>query len=253
LGFGDDEGGNYALTFRSLQIIMKLIINLYWKDIQPLLLRYTTDESGKTAVQAEIYTKDDHGIGKEKIDPDAYMITRRLRQLDFEAYIVGGAVRDLLLGREPKDYDIATNATPRQLKRIFSRSRIIGRRFRLVHVYFRGMKFIEVATFRSGAEGDANTFGTLEEDVRRRDFSLNALYYCPRDEYIIDHVGGLQGHPKRRLENVIPLGSYLRRRSGEDAAGGEVRGDHRLQDPFQTVQGQSRTTPLSCRGYPPVA
>jgi poly(A) polymerase len=202
---GTNRSANYALTFRSLQIIMKLIIILFWKDIQPLLLRYTTDESGKTAVQAEIYTKDDHGIGKEKIDPDAYMITRRLRQLDFEAYIVGGAVRDLLLGREPKDYDIATNATPRQLKRIFTRSRIIGRRFRLVHVYFRGMKFIEVATFRSGAEGDANTFGTLEEDVRRRDFSLNALYYCPRDEYIIDHVGGVKDIRKRRLENVIPL------------------------------------------------
>jgi hypothetical protein len=74
---GTNGSANYALTFRSLQIIMKLIINLYWKDIQPLLLRYTTDESGKTAVQAEIYTKDDHGIGKEKIDPDAYMITRQ--------------------------------------------------------------------------------------------------------------------------------------------------------------------------------
>jgi len=193
-----------SLTLKAIQPIIRVSILIYGKELNPLLLRYARTETGKTVVQAEIYTRDDHGITRDVIDPDAYMITRRLRQLDYEAYIVGGAVRDFLIGRTPKDFDIATNATPRQLKKIFPRSRIIGRRFRLVHVYFKNNRIIEVATFRSGEQGDPNDFGTLDEDVRRRDYSLNALYYCPRDEYIIDHVGGYKDIKNKRLVPVIP-------------------------------------------------
>ena len=131
----------------------------------------------------------------------------RLKKADFEAYLVGGCVRDLLLGREPKDFDVATNASPEQIKQIFRNCRIIGRRFRLAHVFF-GREIIEVATFR-GSEVDEsdqqvvhedgrllrdNVFGTLEEDVWRRDFTVNALYYNIRDFSVIDYTGGMQDH-----------------------------------------------------------
>ena len=131
----------------------------------------------------------------------------RLKKAGFEAYLVGGCVRDLLLGREPKDFDIATNASPEQVKQIFRNCRIIGRRFRLAHVFF-GKDIIEVATFRgSEAENSEqqvvhedgrllrdNVFGTLEEDVWRRDFTVNALYYNIRDFSVVDYTGGMQDH-----------------------------------------------------------
>lgn len=168
-------------------------------------MRYTKSPDGKPIPQAEIYTKEEHGIPLDRIDPDALFITRKLRSAGFEAYIVGGAVRDLLLGRRPKDFDVATNAHPKAIKKVLPFSRIIGKRFRLVHVYFPGDKIIEVATFRSNVPGEANVFGTLEEDAKRRDFTLNALYYCPKDQYVIDQVGGVKDIRKKRLSNVIPL------------------------------------------------
>ncbi len=131
----------------------------------------------------------------------------RLKKANFEAYLVGGCVRDLLLGREPKDFDVATNASPEQIKQIFRNCRIIGRRFRLAHVFF-GREIIEVATFR-GSEPDEsdqqvvhedgrllrdNVFGTLEQDVWRRDFTVNALYYNIRDFSVVDYTGGMQDH-----------------------------------------------------------
>lgn len=170
-----------------------------------MLVRYTKSADGKPVKQAEVYTKEDHGLKLEMIDPDALFITRKLRSAGFEAYIVGGAVRDLLLGRKPKDFDIATDAHPRAIKKVLPFSRIIGKRFRLVHVYFAAGKIIEVATFRSNVEGDNNVFGTLEEDSKRRDFTFNALFYDPKDQYIVDQVGGMRDVKARRLRNVIPL------------------------------------------------
>jgi len=170
-----------------------------------MLVRYTKSADGKPVKQAEVYTKEEHGLKLDMIDPDALFITRKLRAAGYEAYIVGGAVRDLLLGRKPKDFDIATDAHPRAIKKVLPFSRIIGKRFRLVHVYFAAGKVIEVATFRSNVEGDNNVFGTLEEDAKRRDFSFNALFYDPKEQYIVDQVGGMRDVKARRLRNVIPL------------------------------------------------
>src|SRR5437660_12113825 len=130
-------------------------------------------------------------IPHEQIDPDAIKVIRRLQRYGFSAYMVGGCVRDLLLGRRPKDFDAATSATPNEIKDLFRNCRIIGRRFRLAHIFF-GQKIIETSTFRTNpreveAEGDApggetsdellirrdNVFGTAEEDARRRDFTIN--------------------------------------------------------------------------------
>jgi poly(A) polymerase len=117
---------------------------------------------------------------------------------------VGGAVRDLLAGKKPKDFDVVTDAAPRQIKRIFRNSRIIGKRFRLAHIFFQD-KIIEVSTFRALAEGEANVFGTIEEDVQRRDFTLNALYYCPVEGLIIDYIGGVKDVRKKKVVPLIPL------------------------------------------------
>jgi poly(A) polymerase len=140
------------------------------------------------------------------MDEDALKIIHRLNRFGHKAYLVGGCVRDLLLGRKPKDFDIATSATPNQIKNIFNNCRIIGKRFKIVHILFRG-KVIEVSTFRSlpdhrmvkNQSKDAdlllkkdNNFGTAKEDAARRDFTVNALYYDPRNESIIDFVGGYE-------------------------------------------------------------
>jgi poly(A) polymerase len=176
-----------------------------------LLVRYGTSAGGKLVKKAEIYTAEDHHIDPALIDPDARRIIRRLRHEGFEAYIVGGAVRDLLTGLKPKDFDIATDARPRRVRRIFPRSRIIGRRFRIVHVYvqWRGEeKVFEVSTFRSlRGEGGENMYGSMEDDVWRRDFTLNALYYCPERQIIIDLVGGYRDIKERRLRTLAPTES----------------------------------------------
>src|SRR4051812_10262285 len=167
-----------------------------------------------------------HAISRKQIDPDALKVLYRLHQNDFAAYLVGGSVRDLLLGRRPKDFDIGTNAHPYQVKRLFRNCWIIGRRFRLAHVRF-GPKAIEVATFRrqlSAAElaapDDAhegvpmdssdqdrmlhrdNTFGTPEEDAFRRDFTVNALFYDIADFSIIDFTGGLRDLEARVIRSI---------------------------------------------------
>ena len=155
-------------------------------------------------------------IPKELIDPDADKILRRLRRNGHIAYLVGGCVRDLLLGRTPKDFDIATSATPNEIKDLFRNSRIIGRRFRLAHIFF-GQKIIETATFRTnpreGAEatGDEpeellirrdNVFGTAEEDARRRDFTINGLFYDIESGEVIDYVGGLADLGARTVRTI---------------------------------------------------
>lgn len=170
-----------------------------------MLIRYGTDKNGHPVKKAVVYTKNEHGIPKEKIDYDALITINRLRDAGFSAYIVGGAVRDLIVGNVPKDFDIVTDATPSRIKKIFRNSRIIGRRFRIVHVIF-GSKIFEVSTFRSNAEGSVgNSFGTIDEDVQRRDFTLNALYYDPIQEQVIDYVGGFRDIKKHVLKPVIPL------------------------------------------------
>jgi len=155
---------------------------------------------------------------KKLLDKDAVKVVQTLIKAGYEAYLVGGCIRDLLLGYEPKDFDIATNATPEQVHKAFKRSRIIGRRFRLVHIMFSARKFIEVATFRAGKVKTSNSgvvvrdnfYGSLKDDVFRRDFTVNALYYDLIKSQVIDYVGGLDdlktseikmiGNPKERFE-----------------------------------------------------
>jgi poly(A) polymerase len=139
------------------------------------------------------------------VDSQAVYVVERLQAFGYETYIVGGAVRDLILGKKPKDFDIATAASISKIRKIFRNARIIGRRFRLVHVYF-GPKILEVSTFRSTKDGlTSNTFGTIEEDVQRRDFSMNALFYDPLKCLVIDYVGGMKDIKKRRLRPIIAL------------------------------------------------
>ena len=154
--------------------------------------------------QAVRLARDQHGISRKAIDNTALDVLYELKRAGYEAYLVGGGVRDLLLGLEPKDFDIVTNAKPEEVKGVFKhRCQLIGRRFRLAHVRF-GYQIIEVATFRGSDEGKErqqdktgrlirdNVYGTLEEDVWRRDFTVNALYYDIRDFSLVDHVNGLE-------------------------------------------------------------
>ena len=165
-----------------------------------------------------------HGVARERISSCALKTTQTLQQHHFAAFIVGGAVRDLLLGREPKDFDVATDATPEDVRRLFRRSRIIGRRFRLVHVMC-GADTIEVSTFRGGegAEDVAarvadehgrilrdNVFGNQEQDATRRDFTINALFYDPATQEIWDYHGGVADLKKRRLRMIGDPGQRYR-------------------------------------------
>jgi poly(A) polymerase len=173
-----------------------------------LRIRYGAEKNGKPVKKAIVYTQNEHRINFADVDSDAVHITERLRAEGFETYIVGGAVRDLMLSRKPKDFDIVSEASPTRIKRIFRNSRVIGRRFRLVHVYF-GPKIFEVSTFRSLKDGlTSNTYGTIEEDVLRRDFSLNALFYDPDKQVVVDYVGGVKDIRDRLIRPIIPL-SYI--------------------------------------------
>ena len=179
-----------------------------------MLFRYGATENGDIVKKAHIFTQEEHGIDAHLVDPDAMWVLRRLRTEGFVAYVVGGAVRDMVVGRAPNDFDVATDAHPQQIRRLFRSARIIGRRFRIVHVYCGREKYIEVTTFRSrGAVGTAehtshpdqnNLYGTLEEDAERRDFTINALYYCPIDKLVIDYVGGIPDIRQRRLRTLVP-------------------------------------------------
>ncbi len=156
--------------------------------------------------------REKHGLARDRVSPAAAKVCAVLREAGFSAFIVGGAVRDLLLGIEPKDFDIATDARPEQVKPLFRRAIIIGRRFRLVHVML-GPETVEVSTFRS-ADADVsdkdehgrvlrdNVFGSQEDDARRRDFTVNALYYDPATEEVVDFHGGM-ADLKKRLLRVI--------------------------------------------------
>ncbi|HTR00786.1 MAG TPA: polynucleotide adenylyltransferase PcnB [Candidatus Acidoferrum sp.] len=176
-----------------------------------------------------VYSRSEHGISRQAISPSSLRVLYTLIDAGFEAYIVGGGVRDLLLGLKPKDFDIATNATPEQVKALFRNSRIIGRRFRIVHVHF-GKEIIEVSTFRAhNSESTAfieeetmsrdeaklesvraasgrilrdNVYGTIEEDVQRRDFTVNALYYTVKNFVVHDYVDGMADIDRRCLRMI---------------------------------------------------
>lgn len=170
-----------------------------------MLFKYTKTHDGKTVRQAEIYTQEEHPLRRNSIDPDALRVTRRLSSNGHVAYVVGGAVRDLMIGKRPKDFDIATDASPSRIRRLFRNSRVIGKRFRLVHIVFKD-KVIEVSTFRSAdSQGFQNEFGGIEEDAMRRDFSFNALYYAPDEERILDYVGGVRDIHSKVVMPVIPI------------------------------------------------
>ncbi len=156
----------------------------------------------------------EHGINPREIDKKARSILTSLTKAGYEAYLVGGGVRDLLLGHQPKDFDIATSATPEQVKQVLPSTRIIGRRFRLAHVHF-GREYFEVATFRAphddsdkGQVGDHgriindNVYGTVIEDAYRRDFSINALFYDLETGEVLDFVGGMVDLEKRQLRMI---------------------------------------------------
>ncbi|MFO8042510.1 MAG: polynucleotide adenylyltransferase PcnB [Alkalispirochaeta sp.] len=172
--------------------------------------RYSRSADGSIVQTAAVYTPDEHGINSQDLDHDAVKVVRRLRRHGYDSYIVGGAVRDLLLGKKPKDFDVSTAATPNQIRKLFRNSRIIGKRFRLAHVLFRD-KVIEVSTFRSeDAEGFKNIYGSIEEDVLRRDFTANALFLNPEDNTVVDYVGGVRDVQERVLRPVIPLPRIFR-------------------------------------------
>lgn len=149
-----------------------------------------------------IVPRPEHNLSRKNISVEALKVLYRLHHAGYKAYLVGGSVRDLLLGKQPKDFDIATDARPGEIRKLFRNSRIIGRRFRLVQVFFRGGKIVEVSTFRRRSEFDEtpetlpeprhDTFGTPAEDAQRRDLTINGLFYNIADFSLIDYVGGLE-------------------------------------------------------------
>ncbi|MCP4597715.1 polynucleotide adenylyltransferase PcnB [Neptuniibacter sp.] len=173
-----------------------------------------------TSVNKRLITEDEHQIPRRHLDDNALKVAYRLQDAGFEGYLVGGCIRDLLLNKRPKDFDVATDAHPEEAAELFRRGRLIGRRFKLVHVRF-GRDLIEVATFRashdsqseesSGEQGKQcdsgmilrdNVYGTIEDDALRRDFTVNALYYCPKDHCVYDFANGYEDLKKGVLRMI---------------------------------------------------
>ena len=167
-----------------------------------------------TPFTLNVIPRDQHTISRRDISPNALRVLYRLREAGFGAYLVGGAVRDLLVGGRPKDFDVATDATPEQVKQLFRNCRLIGRRFRLAHVVF-GREIIEVATFRANSDDGTgarevengmlvrdNVYGSIEDDAVRRDFTCNALYYAIEDFSVRDYTGGFEDVMARRMRLI---------------------------------------------------
>ena len=169
--------------------------------------RYRKKSDGTFSI-ADIYQSGEHNLDISKIDNNAIHIVSKLQNYGYETYIVGGAVRDLIQGLTPKDFDIVTAATPRQVHKLFpNNSRVIGKRFKIVHVTINDVIY-EVSTFRSlneDSNGKDNTYGSIEEDAKRRDFSINSLYYNPKDNTLLDFNKAMQDFKKKRISSLIPL------------------------------------------------
>lgn len=188
------------------------------KLLKGLFQRFTQESKKSTKNQKHlpsIIPRAAHSISRQAINPNALKVLYRLHNANFDAFLVGGCVRDLLLGQQPKDFDIATNARPEEVRKLFKNCRLIGKRFRLAHIVF-GREIIEVATFRTHHEnaGDQharmhqgmivrdNVYGPIEDDACRRDFSVNALYYNIADFSIVDYTQGMQDIQARMLRMI---------------------------------------------------
>ncbi len=186
--------------------------NTTHKVNESMLTRYKVNDSGKNVPIAHIYDEKEHNIKQHLIDADAIWVIRKLASKNHTAYLVGGAVRDLMLGNTPKDFDIVTSARPRQIQKLFYNARIIGKRFKLVHLTFRD-KIIEVSTFRSGIENPedpSDIYGNIEQDSARRDFTVNALYYDPLDRKLLDFNHAMRDFKKKKIASVLPLSTSFK-------------------------------------------
>ncbi len=169
--------------------------------------------------EPKIIPRPEHPISRANIDVEVLKVLYRLHHNGYKACLVGGSVRDLWLSKKPKDFDIATDAQPQEIRRLFRNSRIIGKRFRLVQVFFKGGKVVEVSTFRSRSEFDGegdvlapnNTFGTPAEDAQRRDLTINGLFYDIADFSLLDYVGGLEDLQNRIIRVIGPPEVRFRR------------------------------------------
>ena len=178
----------------------------------------TVDNPGELSSPQRNIPRDEHPVSRKEISENALKVLHRLNSNGFDAYLVGGCIRDIYLGLHPKDFDVATNATPEQVRQLFRNSRVIGRRFKLVHILF-GREMIEVATFRASHDQDNhgrdksrhsdsgrilrdNVYGSMEEDALRRDFTINALYYTSTDHSVVDYCNGISDIQQRTLRLI---------------------------------------------------
>lgn len=187
-----------------------------------------TEDADQIELKARVLTRKEHGISRDDISDNALKVLYRLNKAGYEAYLVGGCVRDLMVGLHPKDFDVVTDATPEEVKALFRNCRLIGRRFRLAHIVF-GREIIEVATFRghhqSGEESSKeklghqniegqivrdNVFGSIEEDAERRDFTVNAMYYNIADYTVSDFANGMQAIRNKQIELIGDVETRLR-------------------------------------------
>lgn len=193
--------------------MLKRLLNLFTSGAKDSDSSKASASSTRNSDGATLIPRDQHNISRKNISPAAIKIIKQLEDAGFAAYLVGGGVRDLLLGNNPKDFDVATNAKPEEVKRIFRSARIVGRRFQIVHVRM-GREVIEVTTFRGHHEESSsvrsedgmllrdNVYGTLETDAMRRDFTVNALYYTLKDFSVIDYCKGMEDLKQRTLRII---------------------------------------------------
>ncbi len=211
--------------------------------------------------KAETIPASRHGIRRDQVSPGARRTCEGLQKAGFKAYVVGGAVRDLIAGIPPKDYDVATDATPDQVRSVFRRSRIIGRRFQIVHV-MQGPETLEVSTFRAAHDADTlkdehgrvlrdNVWGGIEEDAARRDFTMNALYYDPTEEVVLDFHNGVQDIQRKTLRMIgDPRARYREDpvrmlRAVRLAAKLDLRLDPQVQAPIREMAGLVENVPVA--------
>jgi poly(A) polymerase len=181
-----------------------------------------SESSGPPQTPPHIIPRPEHTVSRRDIDVEALKVLYRLHHAGYTAYLVGGSVRDLLLGKTPKDFDVVTDARPGELRKLFRNSRIIGRRFRLVQVFFKGAHIVEVSTFRRRSEFDElpevegspsrdNTYGTPAEDAQRRDLTINGLFYNIADFSLVDYVGGMEDLEAGRIRVIgDPAARFVR-------------------------------------------